>query len=273
MFPRAGHALIFGLVRALAYSAPMQHTSSKLLRELPALKTSTRGLSMTLSLVQIIERADALYFAREDLESVRACVRLLQETTAPPDYEILWRLGRALFFLGQESHDRDESLASHKRALPFCRRAAVLEPRRVEGHFWRGVNQALLAQRANIFRAPLMALQASRALRRAARLDAAYHDAGPLRVLAHLEAHLPFLLCGGTTRARAHFLQALTLAPGNTVTRIYFAQLLIKTGETQQARRELAAIINAPHDPAWSFEIARDKRLARLMLKEVETRK
>ncbi|HEV7860874.1 MAG TPA: TRAP transporter TatT component family protein [Pyrinomonadaceae bacterium] len=222
---------------------------------------------MTLSLAEIIERADALYFAREDQESVRACLPLLQEAPVPLDYEILWRLGRALFFLGQESADRDAARTAHRRALPFCLEAAALEPERVEGHFWLGVNRALLAQLSTLFRAPLLALQASRSLRRAAQIDAAYHAAGPLRVLARLEAHLPFILGGGTTRARAHFEKALSLAPENTVTRIYFAEMLIKTGETHQAQRALQAILNTPPDPAWAFEIARDKKLADEMLK------
>jgi tetratricopeptide (TPR) repeat protein len=225
---------------------------------------------MTLSTTEIMERADALYFAREDMESVRASVQLLEKASAPLDYEILWRLGRALFFLGQESVDQEAARLSHERAARFSRRAARLEPRRVEGHFWLGVNQALLAQLSTRFlRAPLLALQAGRALRRAARLDAAYHAAGPLRVLARLETHLPRLLCGGTKRARAHFLQALKLAPHNTVTRIYFAELLIKTGDTHQAQSELNTILNTSPDPAWAFEIARDKKLAHEMLKQV----
>jgi tetratricopeptide (TPR) repeat protein len=224
-------------------------------------------LSETLSLAEIRERADALYDAREDKQSVPASLRLLRAAPAPLDYEILWRLGRALFFLGQESTERDEARASHLQALSFCRRAAALEPERVEGHFWLGVNGALLAQLSTLLRAPLQALQASRSLRRAAQIDAAYHAAGPLRVLARLESHLPFILCGGTKRARAHFEKALRLAPENTVTRIYFAELLIKSGETRQAQRELHAILDTPTAPAWAFEIARDKRLAVEMLK------
>jgi tetratricopeptide (TPR) repeat protein len=229
---------------------------------------------MALSLAEIIEQADALYDARERKESVRSCLHLLLEAPAPLDYEILWRLGRALFFLGQESVDRDEELASHRRAATFCLEAVRLEPERVEGHFWLGVNRALLARLSTrFFRAPLRALQAGRSLRRAVKLDASYHAAGPLRVLARLETHLPFILGGGRTRARAHFLKALSLAPENTVTRIYFAELLIKTGETHRAQRELEAILRAPADPAWAFEIARDKRLASEMLKAGERRK
>jgi tetratricopeptide (TPR) repeat protein len=246
----------------------MQHTSSKLYEEFPSLNLFTQVLSETLSLPELLERADALYVARQDPESVRACLRLLQTRPAPLDHEILWRVGRALFFLGQESADRDAALAAHRRALPFCRQAARLEPERVEGHFWLGVNRALLAQLSNLLRAPLLALQAGRSLRRAVKIDAAYHGAGPLRVLARLEAHLPYIFGGGTTRARAHFLQALSLAPANTVTRIYFAEMLIKTGEMHQAQSELEAVLNTPHDPAWAFEIARDKRLATGMLKQ-----
>lgn len=224
---------------------------------------------MTATLEERARRADALYDAREDAESVRASIKLLEEEGARGDYEILWRLGRAHFFLGQESVDEEESRASHRRGVNCSARAAALAPRRVEGHFWLGVNLSLLAKLSSPLAAALLSLRARRALLRAVRLDAGYHAAGPLRVLAHLESHLPRILGGGHKRARTNFQRAVSFAPNNTVTRIYFARLLVKTGDVRGARAQLEAVINSPTDPAWAFEAARDRRLAREMLKDL----
>jgi cytochrome c-type biogenesis protein CcmH/NrfG len=79
-------------------------------------------------------------------------------------------------------------------------------------------------------------------------------------------------LGGGTSRARAHFEEAIRLAPSNTVTRIYFAELLLERGDTQRARAELEALLALPFDPAWSFEIKRDRERAREMLKKGQSR-
>lgn len=219
-------------------------------------------------LQELMRRADALYDERERVENVRASVELLEE--AEHEYEAAWRLGRALFFLGQEAEGNEEARAHHARGVLVCERAARLAPRRVEGHFWLGVNLALLAQTLKPLKALGHALRARRALLRAAQLDAAYHAAGPLRVLARLQHKLPRLLGGGSKRARANFERAVQLAPANTVTRLYFAEMLLETGDTQRARHELEALLNAPDESSWAFESERDRKLARQMIGEMQ---
>ncbi|HEX8476285.1 MAG TPA: TRAP transporter TatT component family protein [Pyrinomonadaceae bacterium] len=220
---------------------------------------------MAENIQELRQHADALYAAREHAENVRASVELLQRA-ARDDYGAAWRLGRALFFLGQEATEKERVRAFHRRGAAACARAARLEPRGVEGHFWLGVNLALRARVEPFWRALPLALRARRALQRAVSLDAAYHAAGPLRVLARLEHKLPRPLGGGQRRARAHFEQAIDLAPANTVTRLYFAEMLLEQGQHQSARVQLETLLNAPHDPAWNFESARDRARAKELL-------
>ena len=222
---------------------------------------------------EITRRADMLYAAREERENVRASLGLLQRVLAPTDYEVLWRLGRALFFLGQEAQHRRDARSYHAQGVQASERAARLKPERVEGHFWLGVNAALLARLENPFHALRHALRARRELERAARIDPAHHGAGPLRVIGRLQHKLPRFLGGGRERARASFQRAIEIAPASTVTRLYFAEMLLEMGNADQARIQLEAILNAPPDPAWMFEIKRDQRLAREMLKKAEVKR
>jgi uncharacterized protein (TIGR02996 family) len=219
-------------------------------------------------LEELTRRADKLYEERGRAGNVRVSVLLLEE--AADEYEAAWRMGRALFFLGQEAREVEETRTHHARGALISERAARLAPGRVEGHFWLGVNLALLAQTERPLKALAHALRARRSLLRAAQLDAAYHAAGPLRVLARLQHKLPRLAGGGTKRARANFERAIRLAPANTVTRLYFAEMLSETGDTARARVELETILNAPHDPSWAFEAERDRKLAQSMLSELE---
>lgn len=212
---------------------------------------------MTKSLKEITARADKLYYERDDLEGVRESIELLK--AAADDYEALWRMARAHFFLGQEALVKEQSREHHGAGVEAGRRAVRDSQERVEGHFWLGVNLALLAGLERPFNALRHALQARGALKRAVALNPAYHSAGPLRVLARLEANLPRLLGGGQARARSHFEEAIRLAPSNTVTRLYFAELLLECGDTKRARKELETIIATPMNPAWAFEIKRDR--------------
>ena len=218
-------------------------------------------------LEKLTRRADALYDERGRAGNVRVSVLLLEE--AADEYEAAWRMGRALFFLGQEAREVEEARAHHARGVLVCERASRASDARVEGHFWLGVNLALLAQTEGPLKALAHALRARRSLVRAVQLDAAYHGAGPLRVLARLQHKLPRLVGGGTTRARANFERAVKLAPANTVTRLYFAEMLLETGDKERGRIELETLLNAPHDPSWGFEAERDRKLARRMLEEM----
>jgi len=91
-----------------------------------------------------------------------------------------------------------------------------------------------------------------------------------LRVLARLLHKLPRLLGGNTNRALAFFERAIELAPSNTVTRLYFAETLLEMGDATRARAQLEALLNAPLDPAWAFETARDRRRALDLLQRMK---
>lgn len=225
---------------------------------------------MKQSLKEMTRRADALYETRGQPGNVRASVELLQETEYANSYEAAWRLGRALFFLGQEAQTKKETRDCHARGASFSKRAARLQARRVEGHFWLGVNLALLAQNENPLNALHHALSARRSLTRAVQLDPSYHAAGPLRVLARLQHKLPRLFGGGTSRACANFERAINVAPTNTVTRLYFAEMLFETGDKDGARTQLEILLNTPPDPRWTFEFERDRKTARKLLNEVQ---
>ena len=218
----------------------------------------------------IIKQADDLYANRQRIEDVRASVAIL-ESSGTNEYEILWRLGRARFFLGQEAPARESARSHYYQGVDACEQAVAITPGRVEGHFWLAVNLALAAQLQ--LRVPGIgrARRAMRELRQAIQFDSAYHGAGPLRVLARVQHNLPRLLGGGFSRARTNYEAAISLAPENTVTRIYFAELLLESGERDLGRAQLEFVLNVSIDPGWAFENERDKRIAKEMLRKLQT--
>ena len=220
------------------------------------------------SLRNIVAQADELYAARADVSKVEESIELLR-ALGPDRFEIAWRLSRALFFFGQEMQAPNEARKLHVEGVKAGRRAAQAQSDRVEGHFWLGVNLALLAQLESAPKALVPALQASSSLQRAIDINSSYHAAGPLRVLARLQHKLPRLLGGGAARATENFERAVAIAPANTVTRIFFAQLLWEIGAVDRARSELKVVLSAPPDPDWAFEIKRDQRLAEQLMKKL----
>lgn len=221
---------------------------------------------------EIIKLADELYAKRKEVQSVRASVAMLTSRAATAnDYDIQWRLGRAFFFLGQEATDKTSSLSAHSQGIASCERSVAAQADRVEGHFWLGVNLGLSARWERWPAAIRHALRARRELQRAIHIDSSYHAAGSLRVLARLQQKLPRWLGGGVSRARASYESAITLAPENTVTRVYFAELLLDLGEHELARKHLEFVLSVSEDPDWAFEIERDRAIAKAMLAKVSS--
>jgi tetratricopeptide (TPR) repeat protein len=218
---------------------------------------------------EIIRQADDLYAKRQRIENVRASIAILKSSERS-EYEILWRLGRAWFFLGQEAVDKDSALTNHDQGIIACEQAIATMPERVEGHFWLAVNLALAAQMQRRLNGIMKARRAMRELSRTNQIDSSYHMAGPLRVLARLQHKLPRFLGGDSNRARANYKAAINVAPTNTVTRIYFAELLWESGERDLARAQLQFVLNVPSYPDWAFETDRDKRIAKQMLTKLQ---
>jgi tetratricopeptide (TPR) repeat protein len=141
----------------------------------------------------------------------------------------------------------------------------------VEGHFWAGVNLALYAQARKGLKGLLALLEARRDLKRACEISEEYHGAGPLRVLGRLEHRsskvIPKVMGGGSLeRSRNYYDQALAIAPTNSVTLVYAAELELDCRNSKKAVCLLERILSLPIDPDWEFENIRDKNLAKSLL-------
>jgi hypothetical protein len=221
-------------------------------------------------LLAVVGRADEMYRLRARSEVIRESVMVLSGARGGEErYEVQWRLARALFFLGQQANTNSAKRQLHTAAIGASKRAISLNGDRVEGHFWAGVNLALFAESNGGVRGARAILWARDELKLAARISESYHDAGAFRVLGRLEHKAPGLLGGSLKRSRKYLDRALEIAPRNSVTLMYAAELAIDKGERDRAVMLLERIISSPVDPEWEYENMRDRELARLRLKEL----
>jgi hypothetical protein len=212
-------------------------------------------------LLAVVGRADELYNQRAEPGSVRESVMVLSGALGGTDrYEVQWRLARAMFFLGQEAGALDSGRQLYAAGIGAGERAVELNKDRVEGHFWVGVNLALFAEANGGIRGVRALRRARLELKRAIEIDERYHCAGPLRVLGRLHHKAPRILGD----------RALAIAPSNSVTLIYAAELAIANGERDRASDLLRLVIESPIDAEWEFENSRDRELARSLLKRIK---
>ena len=224
-------------------------------------------------LLSVVGRADELYNHRAEPGAVRESVMVLSGAHGGIDrYEVQWRLARALFFLGQQGGSRDSSRELYAAGIGAGERAIALNDDRVEGHFWVGVNLALFAETNGGIRGARALRWARLELKRAIKIDERYHGAGPLRVLGRLDHKAPRILGGNRKRSRELLDRALAIAPSNSVTLTYAAELAIDNGERVRAFDLLRQVIESPIDAEWEFENNRDCALARSVLERLVQR-
>jgi tetratricopeptide (TPR) repeat protein len=208
---------------------------------------------------------DGIYRGRAESKGSSAIIdQLASRPFAVDSYGLQWRLARAMFILGEDTHEYFRGGIKHGQ------RAVNLNGMRVEGHFWLGVNQALCAEQNRGPSAAVLVIKARRHLRRAVAISESYHGAGPLRVLARLDHKAPLLLGGNRKRSRAYYERALRIAPHNSVTLLYAAELAIDDQDLTKAACLLQEIIDLPIDPEWEAENARDKLPARSLLAAIK---
>jgi hypothetical protein len=214
-------------------------------------------------LLAVIGRADELYRQRARPGAVRESVMILSGAHGGNDrYEVQWRLARALFFLGQETATPAARSQLHAAGIGAGERAVALNAERVEGHFWVGVNLALFAENHGGWRGLRALRWAKSELKLALKINEAYHDAGPLRVLGRLAHKAPRWLGGGRRLSQKYYDRALEIAPANTVTLLYAAELALERHDPARARTMLSMIESAPADEEWEFEQRRDRARA-----------
>jgi tetratricopeptide (TPR) repeat protein len=181
-------------------------------------------------------------------------------------YPLLWRWARLSHFRAMQASDEKEAVRNYEAGAEEARKAIVLQPHRVEGYFWLGVNQLEAARRKSWASAARALPAAARHIERAMNIDEEYHFAGPLRVWARITHLKPLILGGSLDRALDIYRRALQIAPHNSTTLIYYSEALLADQQKPLARETLNAVISNPDDPEWYWEQQRDRQQARKLL-------
>ena len=213
---------------------------------------------------------DALYAERHLPANLRALEAALAAHLQPDNYGWNWRAARLDHFRAMQlqTENPGEARALFSHGAGCAQTAQGLEGDRVEAAFWAPTCALEAARLGGKLATAAILGRAQKQLDRAARLDEAYHYAGPLRVLGRVTHLKPLLLGGSLDRALAFYERALQLAPSHSTTLLYYADALLDDNQPAQARRVLNGLVAAEPSPGWVWESERDRALARRWIEE-----
>jgi hypothetical protein len=216
---------------------------------------------------------DALYRDRAQLASAREAADIWEARLAADarDFESAWKLARACYWLGGHVPG-DEQRQQYERGLKAATRAAELEPKRPEGHFWMAADMGAMAEsfglRAGIrYRGPI-----KKALETVLQLDPGFQQGSADRALGRWYFKVPRLFGGSKDKAVEHLKRSLTYAPESTATHFFLAEAYLDMDRPDEARREAQVVLDGPLDPDWTPEDREFKQKAAELLKRIPTR-
>ena len=215
--------------------------------------------------------ADALYRAREDINSVKRATDIWSGRLRanPSDFEAAWKLARANYWLGGHAPPRDRK--SYLEAGISAGRAAVAaQANRPEGHFWIAANMGALAESFGLRQGLKYRGDIRDELMTVLKLDPGFQQGSADRALGRWYFKVPGLFGGSKDKSVEHLRRALTYNPHSTVTHYFLAETLLEMDRKAEARAELQRVLDAPLDPDWTPEDREWKMRAKALLARID---
>jgi hypothetical protein len=214
---------------------------------------------------------DTLYADRRNLASAERAAELwsAQLKEQPQSFEAAWKLARTCYWLGGHAAEKDRRQWLEK-GIDAAQRAAAIDGKRPEGHFWIAANMGTLAESAGLSAGLKYRGTIKRELESVLRIDPAFMSGSADRALGRWYFKVPHLFGGSNAKAEEHLKASLAYAPNSTVSHYFLAEVLLDEKHRDEARRELQSVIDAPFDEEWAPEDEDYKQRARTLLATIK---
>lgn len=214
--------------------------------------------------------ADDYYLGRAKLSNVQQALDLLRQAANenPHDYEAWWRIAKFENFLGRQMQGDRAAAGIYRAGAEAGQRAVALEPDRVEGHFWLGVNYGLMAEAEGWIKGLRLLDAVRNEMETVMRLDPSYEANAGERTLARIFYRAPFFKGGDKQRSIELLQDCLKRYPHDSFAMLYLADDYLVVGRRQEARALLEQILGLCPDPLYGPELESNQAEARERLEQ-----
>jgi tetratricopeptide (TPR) repeat protein len=219
-----------------------------------------------------IERADVLFAVRDNGDNLKQATSMMEQLTArePSNYEAWWRLARLRYYLADREKDSSKKSKVLQAGVDAAKKAAALDDKRVEAHFWFAANEGEYAD----LKGALQSLNLVKTIRKefeaALAINPAYENGAIYSALGQIDLNLPRLLGGNERRGIERLEEGLKLGPNNAELKVTLAEVYGKKGRKDEARKLLESVISG-NDPTRSpAEMEELKTKARALLEKLK---
>ena len=227
----------------------------------------------------LIKYADDI-FAKPEPQSAEMENALLALDKAtklePKNFEAQWKAARATAWLGDELYD-DKTKRQHfsGRGIDYAKAAIELDPKRVEGHYYSGINLGLSAS-AKLVGAKFMVPSVRDAWKKAMTIDACFDHGGPPRNLGELYAKAPPwpASIGDPDKGVELIGEAIKCAADWPLNNLFLGDAMVAAEKYDEAKKQYQVVIDAqPRPEDEHFLMTKWKPMAKKGIEEAEKKK
>ncbi|HXF38749.1 MAG TPA: TRAP transporter TatT component family protein [Blastocatellia bacterium] len=219
-----------------------------------------------------LARADELFAARDNTESLKQAVLLMEQLTTreAANYEAWWRLSRLRYYSGDRESDPTKKSRFFQAGVDAGKKAVALDDKRVEGHFWYAANEGEYADLKGALQSLGLVKTIRKEFEAALAIDPAFENGAIYSALGQIDWNLPRLLGGNERRAIERLEEGLKVGPRNAELKVTLAGIYQKKGRSEEARKLLESVLT-DSDPARSpREMDELKAKARALLEKLK---
>ena len=223
----------------------------------------------------LTQQGDDLWDQRGDLAKAKEGLAKYQDALLKNEdaYGVYWRMARIEYWIGDHATSNDEKKSVFGQGIYHAKKAVALEPNKVEGHYWLGVNYGSYGEAKGVLKSLSLVSPIKDEMRRVLAIDKTFDDGGADRVLGRVFYELPGFFGGSNHKSLEHLLRSKELGPRVGLTRIYLADTYLALNNVAKAREELEFVIAMEPDPNLIPETAQEKVMAKDRLKAKEFHK
>ena len=231
----------------------------------------TPAATTTTSASEDINTALQLYKQREDLNKVRQGVVALRQATTkdPGNYDAQWQLSKFNYYLATHTTDDTERDKAFRDGINAGESATKLQPEKADGHFWLGANYGGAAERSAI-QGLATVDDIKKQMETVLRLDSGYQNGSAYMVLGLVYLNAPALVGGDPKKAVEIMEQGQSYGEPNAFFHLNLAKAYAKVGRTDDARKQLDAILKMSPDQNYLPEYKEASTEAQKLMSEIK---
>ena len=194
-----------------------------------------------------IGESEKLLTRGEDPGSDKKALAILEASLLANNmnYEFLWRLGRAAYYVGDFSKEEKDKLKAFKRGEAAAQKAVLLKADGVEGHFWLGANYGGQAEIVGALTGIKTVRKIRKEMETVVKLNPAFEYGNAFLALGEIDRNLPAIAGGDKKRAITTFEKGIKLAPENLDLKLTLVKAYREAKRNDDANRLLEEIVKA----------------------------